>query len=104
MPQGSDWAASAPVLRGGRAPRDRSETVSGRATIDVVLHAGRSADIRRRAMKPTPAKPKISVAQVQGSGTAAVTATMPRKFGLAEVENRFVSRWTSSIAKENVPP
>ena len=29
-------------------------------------------DLRRYAMKPTPAKPRIIIAQVEGSGTAAV--------------------------------
>ena len=33
------------------------------------LKAG--SDLRRYAMKPTPAKPRIIIAQVEGSGTAA---------------------------------
>jgi cation diffusion facilitator CzcD-associated flavoprotein CzcO len=37
-------------------------------------------DFRRYAMKPTPAKPRIIMAQVEGSGTAAVrfTPSMPK--------------------------
>ena len=48
-------------------------------TISSVSQAAINAgfDFRRYAMKPTPAKPRSIIAQVVGSGTAAV-ATKPR--------------------------
>jgi hypothetical protein len=56
---------------------------------------------RRQAKKPSPAKPKIIIAQVEGSGTALETVKLP------ELSDRIVSLITNvsvgSICGENEP-
>ena len=44
-------------------------------------------DLRRYAMKPTPAKPRIIIAQVEGSGTGATDGAVAE----AEIEMSMVS-------------
>jgi hypothetical protein len=71
------------------ARRSKEKPPKGGSSIRrmIVDHAAINADFdfRRNAMKPTPAKPRIIIAQVEGSGTGAtlVISHVPTATGLA---------------------
>ena len=75
--KGKDLSENGKVLsevnKPGRKQKDRPKAVSLHILIGAEDQAARSAVLLRRryAMKPTPAKPMIIMAQVDGSGTAA---------------------------------
>jgi hypothetical protein len=57
--------------------KDRPKTVSEEAGVQAARNA-RPFCFRRYAMKPTPKKPRITIAQVEGSGTAAMSVPVPK--------------------------
>ena len=76
--RGTEVVASLPQRGQAKAATPNKKTARRRVSVFVICavdQARRSADpfcFRRYAMKPTPMKPKIIMAQVDGSGTAAM--------------------------------
>jgi hypothetical protein len=89
------------------ARRSKEKPPKGGSSIRrmIVDHAAINADFdfRRNAMKPTPAKPRIIIAQVEGSGTGAtlVISHVPTATGLANVVPAVSER---ERLPENVSP
>ena len=76
------YAANAkPAVAAKRKSRPKAALNSNLMIEDqAAINAG--FDFRRYAMTPMPAKPRIIIAHVEGSGTAAVSVSVPTSPGL----------------------